>query len=500
MVPSLPLDAPVYRTASAVAPPPRSATSLVEVRVVWGHDAVLSVGHLRPGERFVLAPDGASTDLRFVHPAVIAAHAFVTFERGVAVLRPLPDARARVLRDGAWEDADGAVTLDVGTVAAQRLDDVTLVARCVPSTEPLPPPRRDRRFSVAVAAAFTGAMALTVVAQRHHDRDDDLLTRDTSRAWLDTHIAIITSRAHPPTHPIPDDAPEGGTGERALGEEGSTGRRSAADRYLRWRTPPTRGVVQQVTLPRRATGRLDGVELRGRGIFAALGDVGSRAAFALPALHEVTQQSGAMYGSAAGESFGYEGLGLLGRGWGGGGTSDQLVGLGRIRTRGHGMDDGGLQGGGSGSGSACGCGDAGTLGRGRGTGLGISVGVSRAPVVCGMAPERWARGERCVAEDGGGMLDPALIRRVVHANIGQVRRCYERALEEVPSAEGRLMVRWVIGGDGSVLAATVVDDTVGAGGVGDCVTLAVRRWQFPRPTGEGVVTVNYPFSLSRDGG
>ena len=47
-------------------------------------------------------------------------------------------------------------------------------------------------------------------------------------------------------------------------------------------------------------------------------------------------------------------------------------------------------------------------------------------------------------------LDPDAIRRVVVRNLGQVRRCYETALAEAPTAEGRVAVRWVIGGDGAV--------------------------------------------------
>lgn len=475
----------------------RGAPALVEVRVVWGHDAVLSVVHLRKGQRFVIAPDGPSHDARFVHPDASAAHALVVFRRGRGVMRVPRDGRVRALRDGVWEDVDGDVPLDDATIVALRIGDVTVVARGVSAAERLPAPRRDRPFGAALAAIFSGAVALAFHAQQHHDRDDDLLARDADRAWIDTHVALLTARAHPPTHPLPDDAPEGGTGERAAGDEGAAGLRHGPDRYRRWRNAPTRGVARSTTVPLPASGRPDGVAVRNRGIFAALGNAGSRAAFAWPALHDETRQTGAMYGSASGESFGDEGLGLLGRAWGGGGSSEVLVGLGRIRTRGHGMDDGDGQGGGSGWGSVCGCGNVGSLGHGRGSG-GISVRMAREPLVCGMSPERIARGERCVEADYVGMMDPALVRRVVRANLGQVRRCYERALEQAPGAEGRVTVRWVIGSDGAVLAAGVIDDTVGVASVGACVAGAVRRWQFPHPAGDGVVTVNYPFSFSRD--
>jgi hypothetical protein len=55
------------------------------------------------------------------------------------------------------------------------------------------------------------------------------------------------------------------------------------------------------------------------------------------------------------------------------------------------------------------------------------------------------------APPSAASLDPDAIRRVVVRNLGQVRRCYETALAEAPTAEGRVAVRWVIGGDGAVL-------------------------------------------------
>ena len=49
----------------------------------------------------------------------------------------------------------------------------------------------------------------------------------------------------------------------------------------------------------------------------------------------------------------------------------------------------------------------------------------------------------------GATLDAASVRRVVQRNLGQVRRCYEQALSQVPNAEGRVSVRWVIGSGNS---------------------------------------------------
>jgi TonB family protein len=97
-------------------------------------------------------------------------------------------------------------------------------------------------------------------------------------------------------------------------------------------------------------------------------------------------------------------------------------------------------------------------------------------------------------EDGSQLLSSEQIRRVVVRNLGQVRHCYQQALETNAGASGRLSVRWVIGADGQVMGAGVESNDTGVASLGDCVTSAVRRWQFPPPSA-GVVTVTYPFTL-----
>ena len=52
----------------------------------------------------------------------------------------------------------------------------------------------------------------------------------------------------------------------------------------------------------------------------------------------------------------------------------------------------------------------------------------------------------------------------------------------------------VIGSEGAVLASEVTDNATGSAPLGECISNAVRRWQFPAVSVE--VTVNYPFDLS----
>jgi TonB family protein len=66
-----------------------------------------------------------------------------------------------------------------------------------------------------------------------------------------------------------------------------------------------------------------------------------------------------------------------------------------------------------------------------------------------------------------------------------------------PALEGRVIVRFVIGGEGTVMGSNIAESNIVVPSVGQCISNAVRRWQFPIPEGGGIVTVNYPFNLQR---
>jgi TonB family protein len=94
-----------------------------------------------------------------------------------------------------------------------------------------------------------------------------------------------------------------------------------------------------------------------------------------------------------------------------------------------------------------------------------------------------------------GTMSPEAIRRVVLRNLGQVTHCHEQGLAQNPALSGRVVVRFVIGGDGNVLASGVTENSVSVPTVATCISNAVRRWSFPSPEGGGAVTVTYPFNL-----
>ncbi len=178
---------------------------------------------------------------------------------------------------------------------------------------------------------------------------------------------------------------------------------------------------------------------------------------------------GGLIGNQIGEAYGVGGLGLVGTGSGGGGTGEGTIGLGNLGTIG--------KGGGGGNGS----------GYGRGAG-GLGGRRAKAPdVIPGQAAVR-------------GSLDKEIIRRIIRRHINEVKYCYEQELTKKPDLGGRIMVQFTIAASGQVIASVLQNSTMSNARVENCTVQAVRRWEFPKPLGGGIVIVSYPFVLTPAGG
>ncbi len=266
-----------------------------------------------------------------------------------------------------------------------------------------------------------------------------------------------------------DNQQEGGTGTRHAGPEGKMGRRDAPSRNARY-------AIQNHGEPPHLSRQAARDAVASRGIFAAMGSPGGGMAGGASGIvspfggmtesgMDNQNANGNMTGDSIGDAFGYGGLGAAGTGWGGGGTGEGTIGLGNVGTMGHGSGTGSGQGYGSGAGRGL---------HGRGT---------TGPLV------------RAAPPSVAGLLSPEAIRRVVLRNLGQVTHCHEQGLAQNANLEGRVVIRFIIGGQGEVMGSNVAESSLAVPSVGQCIAAAVRRWQFPSPEGGGIVTVNYPFNL-----
>jgi TonB family protein len=179
---------------------------------------------------------------------------------------------------------------------------------------------------------------------------------------------------------------------------------------------------------------------------------------------------GDLHSALVASTFGPGGLGQVGTGRGGGGTGEETLGLGKLGTMGKFGD-------GPGEGLRYGANKGGLLAR-------------RKPIT----PDVFI-GDSSVR----GSLDKEIIRRIVRRNINQVRYCYQQGLTARPSLEGRAVVQFTIAPTGQVLASVLQSSTLNAVAVESCVVNAVKRWEFPKPNGGGLVIVSYPFQFNRPG-
>lgn len=96
-----------------------------------------------------------------------------------------------------------------------------------------------------------------------------------------------------------------------------------------------------------------------------------------------------------------------------------------------------------------------------------------------------------------GGLDRDQINAVVQRNLGQVRFCYENALQVNSKLAGRVAVKFTISPAGAVSVANVAHSSLDSSKVESCIVNKLKAWQFPRPRGNVAVKVEYPFNFQR---
>ena len=203
---------------------------------------------------------------------------------------------------------------------------------------------------------------------------------------------------------------------------------------------------------------------------------------------EVKQRFSKLFSSGSGSGSGS----LLGGGGGGtlSGTLSNVIGTAGAGSSTAGLAGLGIRGSGpmtgGGVGTSRGIAGIGTSGRAGGGGLaygsGIGIGKKKGRGIIGLSTPVVM-----------GALPKEAIQKVIDQNKAQVRYCYEIELQRNQNLEGRIMMTWVIAATGSVAKVKVHDSTMKHPGVERCIAAKIKTWQFPAPSGGGIVEVNYPF-------
>jgi hypothetical protein len=99
-----------------------------------------------------------------------------------------------------------------------------------------------------------------------------------------------------------------------------------------------------------------------------------------------------------------------------------------------------------------------------------------------------------IALAGTGGPDMEQVMKVVKQNIGSVKPCVETAAKNAQKVPGKQKLLVLIRGNGTVGAAKLMDASVNATMLGECVVKAAKKWKFP-PQGQEF-EVEVPLILS----
>jgi hypothetical protein len=115
------------------------------------------------------------------------------------------------------------------------------------------------------------------------------------------------------------------------------------------------------------------------------------------------------------------------------------------------------------------------------------------------APKKgtYVAGGGCAGECKG--TASGALRSALAGKAGAGRGCYERALRQNSTLQGRLVVAVRVGPQGQVCSASVASNALGDPGVASCVASMFRSASFPPPTG-GCVDAQVPMNFVPKGG
>ena len=254
------------------------------------------------------------------------------------------------------------------------------------------------------------------------------------------------------------DLDDGKAAEKAKEEEGKLGKKDEKDTNKRFavKGPQDQEAIKLAKQKARAEALADAsAAFQLEGELSAVWGEGDRAVGS-----DAVSALGNMFGDRVGDAQGFGGLGGVGVGRGGGGFGENSIGVGNVGTMGRG-------------------------GRGKsGYGRGASrLGERRAKV------PKVIPGKPIIS----GALDKETIRRVIRRHRNEYRYCYEKQLNKKRDLNGKIIVKFTIAGNGSVIAAAIADTTMNSRGVESCLVRKIKRWVFPAPKGGGIVVVKYPF-------
>ncbi|HXJ23564.1 MAG TPA: TonB family protein [Polyangia bacterium] len=91
-----------------------------------------------------------------------------------------------------------------------------------------------------------------------------------------------------------------------------------------------------------------------------------------------------------------------------------------------------------------------------------------------------------------GVVDSADVEATIQDHFDEVRGCYARAGKAQKYAEGKVLLRFLIAGDGAAQDVWVLESSLGNYDVERCLVEVGRRIHFNAPAGNKATTFEYP--------
>jgi TonB family protein len=455
----------------------------LEVVAMFG-DVVIDITHLRDEGSFTIGQSNEVT--HFIRGDLVPEDPYLLAgTNGSDMIVNVPESiSGDVMLDGqvySLEELKAAGKLGKSTTVARshslrlpqkararlHFGDSTFLVNHVAAARPLPPAGLfsvfDGRFGryLLAAAALHAIFAAVILSVPEDAERLELDAFDVQERYVEFMLKPETEKEEKLEDlfkGLKED--EGEAAAKARDEEGKMGKKDSDQKNQRWaiKGPPDQKEIQlaKERAKMEALRTADAAFNQLEGEMSAVWGNQERALGA-----DAVSALGNMFGEKTGEASGYGGFGVAGAGRGGGGFADGSIGVGNIGTMGRGGGEGGS-----------------------GYGKGVTNYGSRTGKIPKVIP-----GTPIVS----GSLDMETIRRIIRQHAAEYKYCYEKQLNVKRDLAGKVTAKFTISGNGSVIAATVEDSTMGDREVENCLVDKIKRWVFPEPKGGGIVIVKYPF-------
>ncbi|AZZ35670.1 hypothetical protein CIK05_02265 [Bdellovibrio sp. qaytius] len=89
-------------------------------------------------------------------------------------------------------------------------------------------------------------------------------------------------------------------------------------------------------------------------------------------------------------------------------------------------------------------------------------------------------------------IDKDAVRNAMRTHVPQYKECYDAEIKKNKKLEGKVVLRWMINGDGQVEEEKIQTTTLNNKKVEKCLLNVLSKTTFPKPDAGAIADVSYP--------